>query len=76
VISAIGSRVFYFLVLGLSVVFSSIYSLFIYQKVCSGVVPGFLFFFSSFRYRENFLVLMHLFPLLLLLGNIGLCLVW
>ena len=76
IVAAVRNSVIYFFVLGLSVVFSSIYSLFIYQKVCSGTLPVFISFISQFSLRENFLIFMHLFPLVLLLGNIYLCFVW
>uniref|UniRef100_A0AAU7E6L9 NADH-ubiquinone oxidoreductase chain 4 n=1 Tax=Protankyra bidentata TaxID=2904677 RepID=A0AAU7E6L9_9ECHN len=76
IVAAVSSSSVYFIILGLSVVFSSVYSLFIYQKVCSGTLPTFLSFISHFNFRENYLIFMHLFPLVLLLGNIYLCFVW
>ena len=73
VVSALASSPFYIIILGGSLVYSSIYSLFIFQKTCTGTVPGFFLRFSKFSVREHFLVFLHLLPLVLVLGNPGLC---
>nr|BDH75804.1 NADH dehydrogenase subunit 4 [Euapta godeffroyi] len=75
VLSSIGSSFHYFIILGLGLVFSGIYSLFIYQKVCTGEVTNYTVNFNIFNVRENILIGLHLIPLFILLGNNSLCFV-
>nr|QVD42808.1 NADH dehydrogenase subunit 4 [Chiridota sp. SS-2021] len=73
IISALSASVLYIVILGASLVYSSIYSLFIFQKTCTGFVPDFFLNISVFTPREHCLVILHLVPLILILGNPGIC---